>query len=83
MWSHQEDDIKALEAVLNEGFHKEEGPFVKALDRALASFNVQRQAYYSGTFVGNHVHRTLKTNIYNNVAVQHRHLAVFTKLSDL
>ena len=35
MWSHQEDDIKALEAVLDEGFHKEEGPFVKALDRAL------------------------------------------------
>ena len=33
---------------------------MKALDSALASFNVQRQAYYGGTFVGNHVHRCLK-----------------------
>ena len=48
-----------LEEVLQKEFHKE-GPFVKALEVALASFNVQRQAYYSGTFVGNHVHRTLK-----------------------
>lgn len=64
MWSRQEDEIKALEAVLNVGFHKEEGPFVKALDRALASFNVQRQAYYAGTFVGNHVHRTLEVRLY-------------------
>ncbi len=39
---------------------RKEGPFVKYLDRALGSFNVHRQAYYSGTFVGNHVHRTLK-----------------------
>ena len=29
------------------------GPFVIALDKALESFN-------GGTFVGNHVHRTLK-----------------------
>lgn len=28
--------------------------------RALASFHVCRQAYYSGTFVGNHVHTSLK-----------------------
>ena len=41
-------------------FHNEEGPFVRCLDDALASFNVERQAYYSGTFVGNHVHRALK-----------------------
>ena len=34
-----------LEVILKDGFHKEEGPFVKALERALASFNVQRQAY--------------------------------------
>lgn len=45
---------------MRKGFNKEEGPFVRALDRALSSFNVERQAYYSGTFVGNHVHRTLK-----------------------
>ncbi len=42
------------------GFKLYDGPFVKELATALASFNVRRQAYYSGTFVGNHVHRTLK-----------------------
>ena len=44
-------------------FNKEDGPFVRELDRALSSFNVQRQAYYSGTFVGNHVHRCLKVHV--------------------
>jgi len=44
---------------IEKGFERNEGPFVKALDTALASFNVVRQAYYSGTFVGNHVHRCL------------------------
>lgn len=43
-------------------FMKEEGPFVRALDKALQSFRVQRQAYYSGTFVGNHVHASLKVS---------------------
>ena len=33
---------------------------MRALDVALASFNVQRQAYFSGSFVGNHIHRALK-----------------------
>ena len=42
------------------GFGRRDGPFVKSLDLALASFNVQRQAYYSGSFVGNHIHRALK-----------------------
>ena len=59
----QEEEIKVLEDTLEKGFHKEEGPFVEGLDRALASSNVQHQAYYSGTFVGNHVHRTLKVCI--------------------
>lgn len=40
----QEEEIKVLADILEKGFHKEEGPFVKGLDRALASFNVQRQA---------------------------------------
>ena len=29
---------------------RNEGPSVHALDQALASFHVERQAYYSGTF---------------------------------
>ena len=37
------------------------------MDKALQSFRVQRQAYYSGTFVGNHVHVSLKvSHLYYN-----------------
>lgn len=32
------------------------------LDKTLRSFQVYRQAYYSGTFVGNHVHKSLKVS---------------------
>ena len=46
--------------MLNVLFRKEHGPFVQAIDKALQSFRVQRQAYYSGTFVGNHCHTSLK-----------------------
>ena len=45
---------------MGKGFSLKDGPFVKALDGALKSFKVERQAYYGGTFVGNHVHKTLK-----------------------
>lgn len=48
------------------GFKIQDGPFVRTLDTALKSFNVHREAYYGGTFVGNHVHRTLKVNKYTN-----------------
>ena len=62
-------------------FKKEDGPFVKALDNALASFHVKRQAYYSGTFVGNHVHRALKVTLYfdhkiSNVIIPSRRTAL-------
>lgn len=36
-----------------QGLARKDGAFVKNLDTVLASFNVHRQAYYSGTFVGN------------------------------
>lgn len=48
----------------------EEGPFVKALDKALGSFNVHRQAYYSGSFVGNHVHRALKVSTHTSLTLK-------------
>lgn len=32
---------------------------MKALDDALQSFGVKRQAYFGGTFVGNHIHKSL------------------------
>ena len=41
---------------------------MRALDAALASFHVERQAFYSGAFIGNHVHRSLqvyKMNTYH------------------
>lgn len=49
-------------------FNKEDGPFVKTLDKSLQSFHVQRQSYYSGTFVGNHVHSSLKVWIIQKIA---------------
>ena len=52
--------MRKLQATLDKEFNKEDGPFVKSLDRALTSFNVHRQEYYTGTFVGNHVHLCLK-----------------------
>ena len=45
------------------GFLKTDGPFIRAIDQALASRNVQRQAYYIGTLVGNHVHCCVKVSI--------------------
>ena len=56
----QEKEKKKHEAVSRKGFPQEEGPFVRSLDTALKTFAVEQQAYYGGTFVGNHVHRTLK-----------------------
>ena len=52
--------IDTLTEQLGSGFTGTDGVFVKALDTALSSFNVQRQAYYGGTFVGNHVHSALE-----------------------
>ena len=56
--------IAKLEESVAKGFERADGPFVRALDKALATFNVQRQAYYSGTFVGNHVHKCLKVCVH-------------------
>lgn len=53
----------APEEEVKKGFPNEEGPFVGCLDLALQSFNVHRQAYYGGTFVGNHIHRSLKVHV--------------------
>lgn len=54
--------------MLNKAFKKEDGPFVKVLDSSIQTFRVHRQAYYSGTFVGNHVHRSLKADIQHNTS---------------
>ena len=62
--------ISDEDKIIDKGFERCDGPFVKALDSALASFNVERQAYYSGTFIGNHVHRCLQVCIVRTPHVQ-------------
>ena len=47
-------------ATVRRGYSEKEGPFVKTLDNALQSFGVQRQQYFGGAFIGNHVHKALK-----------------------
>ena len=74
--------ISDEDKIIDKGFERCDGPFVKALDSALASFNVERQAYYSGTFIGNHVHRCLQvcivphmySSIIHNVAFKPRYI---------
>ncbi len=44
---YQETQVKQLETTIRKGFKLKDGPFIKALDAALQSFNVARQAYYS------------------------------------
>ena len=36
------------------------GPCVRKLDEVLCDLNVERQAYYGKTFIGNHVNKMLK-----------------------
>ena len=52
--------VAKSKAIVEKGFSKKEGPFVKALDDALQSVGVHRQQYFGGAFVGNHVHKALK-----------------------
>ncbi len=74
----QDTELAKVNAIICKGFKREDGPFVKAADAALEGFNVRRQAYHSGSFVGNHVHLTLKVwynNYYGNVQI---HVTVLT-----
>ena len=45
---------------MKKGLNEKEGPFVKRLDSALQEIGVQRQQYFGGAFIGNHVHKALK-----------------------
>ena len=51
--------VLALAVTKKKGLSRKDGPFIRDLYAALASFKVHCQAYYSDTFVGNHVHRAL------------------------
>ena len=56
----QETDKDKEEVTMRKGFPQEEGHFVESLDLALKDFHVERETYFGGTFVGNHIHTTLK-----------------------
>ncbi|KAL5517678.1 hypothetical protein EMCRGX_G003271 [Ephydatia muelleri] len=59
-----ERKVLDIEKIIKEGFKLHDGPFVKGLDVALQNIGVERQQYFGGTFVGNHIHKTLKpTNL--------------------
>ena len=58
----QGKELTQIDKVCQKEFVKSQGPFVRGLNKALESFNVHRQAYYSGTFVGNHVCASLKVS---------------------
>ena len=59
----QETRIKTTQEKLKKTFPLEDGPFIRALDQALSSMHVHREAYYGGTFTGNHAHKCLKVSI--------------------
>ena len=44
-------------------FPLHDGPFVKGLDEALQSFQLHRQQYFGGVYVGNHICPQGKKNI--------------------
>ena len=69
--------MKELDKVVKKSFSRNDEPFVSGLDKALSTFYVERQAYYSGTFVGNHVHRCLK--VYH-CSYNYVHVHVYKKL---
>ena len=60
-------------ALVKRGYSEKEGPFVKAIDTALQSFGVQRQQYFGGAFIGNHVHKALKVNCAMHVPINNSH----------
>ena len=65
----QTKELTKIDKDVQKEFVKSQGPFVEGLDKALDSFNVHQQAYYSDTSVGNHVHTSLKVSdilAYNN-----------------
>ena len=52
-------EIAKTTKVTSKEFALHDDPFVKGLDEVLQSFKVQRQQYFGGVFVGNHIHKTL------------------------
>lgn len=51
-----------IQSTTPEQFAAKDGPFMQALEEALQSCGVERQAYHGGSFVGNHVHKCLRVS---------------------
>ena len=62
MYMYTQGKLSQINKVCQKEFVKSQVPFIRGLYKALGSFSVHRLAYYSGTFVGNHVHASLKVN---------------------
>ena len=72
-------EVAKFTALVKRGYSEKEGPFVKALDTALQSFGVQRQQYFGGAFIGNHVHKALKVNCAMHVPMNNSHWKTFLR----
>ena len=44
--------------------NRQDNPLITAMDSTLQQFQVRRQAYFGGTFCGNHVHKCLKVYLW-------------------
>ena len=60
----KEKEISEKKDLCRQAFDIDEGPFCRALDKALASCKIHREAYYGGTFTGNHTHKCMKVRFF-------------------
>ena len=57
-----DEEVKSIEAKLTKA-RVHQGPCSTSLEKVLQKHTVERQAYHSGSFVGNHVHKCLKGHV--------------------
>ena len=60
--------MEQLKQTCTDVFPVEDGPFIVALDETLKQMKVHREAYYGGTFTGNHAHKCLQ--VYMHIHTQ-------------
>ena len=66
--------------IIKKGFEKQDGVFVKSIDNALGTFNVEKQAYRGGSFIGSHSTRRSLVPAAQSISVKfERALSLFAK----
>ncbi len=60
----QATEISDFEHTLKKKFDFSNGTIYSSLDKSFQALRVKRQAYQGGTFIGNHVHKLLKVDMY-------------------